>query len=203
MARQAPRHRGSRPGWFGRGRTRALLSTGLLLGTGAVATSAYWTDGGSVAGVGLSTGALHIDLEGNHRVKPETISDWGDLDLTALQAGQTRAAMMTVTNNSQGNAPLSYSVQAAAAGGSPALNGALRIVVRRGGTVSGTSCTGGTALGSGSPVALDGFSQPAGANLPLGGSHLLCIEVSLPAAPVLATNLSATVTFTFPAKQEP
>jgi predicted ribosomally synthesized peptide with SipW-like signal peptide len=198
VARQASRHRGPRPGWFGRGRTRALLSAGLLVGVGAVGTSAYWTDGGTVAGVGFSTGALHIDLENNQQVKPETITDWPELSLTGMADGDTRAALMTVANNSVGNARLSYRVQVAATN---PLGAALSITVRRGGTISSGACVNGTLVG-GANVSLDGFDEAVGAHLARGQSHNLCIQVRLPSSSGVSANATSAVTFTFPARQE-
>ncbi|WGY04351.1 SipW-dependent-type signal peptide-containing protein [Nocardioides sp. QY071] len=199
MARRVARHRAQRAGWFGHGRTRALLSAGLLLGTGAVATSAYWTDQKVAQGVTVQSGTLHLDLESNQRVRPETISNWGDLSLASLADGTSRAAVMTVSNNSRGNARLSYRVQASAAN---ALGAALRLTVRRGGTVSGGTCTGGTLIGT-AGATLNGFNQAMDLTLTTGQSHDLCLQVTLPAGSNIASSASSTVTFTFPAKQEP
>ncbi|MBM0123178.1 SipW-dependent-type signal peptide-containing protein [Pimelobacter simplex] len=202
MARQErhpARHRAGRGGWFGHGRTRALLSAGLLLGTGAVATSAYWTDHDTVAGTPLRSGSLHIDLESNVRVRPETIGSWGDLSLGNLANGTDRAAIMTVTNNSRGPARMSYRVQA---GAPNALGAALRLTVRRGGTISGGTCTGGALIGA-AGATLDGFDQAMDVTLMPTQSHHLCLQVSLPAGSNLAPSSTSTVTFTFPAKQEP
>jgi predicted ribosomally synthesized peptide with SipW-like signal peptide len=176
-----------------------LLSAGLLLGTGAVATSAYWTDHKTIAGAPLHSGSLHIDLESNLRVRPETISSWGDLSLSNLADGTSRAAIMTVSNNSRGHAKLSYRVQA---GATNALGGALKLTVRRGGSVSSGSCTGGTLIGSAGST-LNGFNQAMDLTLTPGQSHNLCLQVSLPAGSSIAPGASSTVTFTFPAKQEP
>lgn len=199
MARRVARHRAQRAGWIGHGRTRALLSAGLLLGTGAVATSAYWTDQKVAQGVTVQSGTLHLDLESNQRVRPETISNWGDLSLANLADGTSRAAVMTVSNNSRGNARLSYRVQASAAN---AFGAALRLTVRRGGTVSGGTCTGGTLIGT-AGATLNGFNQAMDLTLTTGQSHDLCLQVALPAGSNIASSASSTVTFTFPAKQEP
>ena len=199
MARHDARHRADRAGWFGQGRTRALLSAGLLLGTGAVATSAYWTDHETATGAPLHSGSLHVDLESNFRVKPETISNWADLSLANLVDGTSRAGIMTVKNNSRGHAKLSYRVQA---GATNALGGALKLTVRRGGTISSGTCTGGTLIGS-AGATLNGFNQAMDLTLTPGQSHDLCLQVSLPAGSNIAPSATSTVTFTFPAKQEP
>lgn len=194
----AGRHRGRRARWFGRGRTRALLSVGVLVGAGAVFTSATWSDRETVPGATFGTGALHIDLESNVRVRPESLT-WSALDLDDLQDGGSRAAMMTVANNSLGAVPLSYRVRAAAPG---ALGGALRITVRRGGSVSAGTCTGGTTIGA-AGTTLNGFDQPMDLHLPPGQAHQLCIQVTLPGGSNIAPSASSTVTLTFPARQEP
>jgi predicted ribosomally synthesized peptide with SipW-like signal peptide len=176
-----------------------VLSAGLLLGTGAVATSAYFTDQQVAQGVTFQSGTLHLDLESNVRVRPETIGSWGDLSLGNLADGTSRAALMTVANNSRGNARLSYRVQA---GATSALGGALKLTVRRGGTVSSGTCTGGTLIGS-AGATLNGFNQAMDLTLTPGQSHDLCLQVSLPAGSSIAPSATSTVTFTFPAKQEP
>ncbi len=196
MAR--PEHRTARR-WFGHGRTRALLSAGLLVGTGAVATSAFFTDRVQVAGTTVDAGTLHIDLEANYRVRPETVSNWGDLNLGGLTPGTNKAGLMTVSNNSRGQLPMSFRVQAAATN---ALGAALTITVRRGGSISSGTCTGGTLIGS-AGAALNGFNQSGGANLGTGSSTVLCIQVTLPGSASLPPSSTSNVTFTFPAKQEP
>lgn len=197
MARPEPHHRADRR-WFGRGRTRALLSAGLLVGAGAVATSAYFTDSVKVAGTTVNAGTLHIDLESNYRVRPETITNWGDLSLTGLTPGTSKAGLMTVANNSRGQLPMSFRVQASATN---ALGSALTVTVRRGGSISSNTCTGGTLVGA-AGAALNGFDQSGGAVLATGASTVLCIQVTLPAAASLPASSTSNITFTFPAKQE-
>lgn len=51
----APRRR-----WFGRGRTRALLSLGIVLALGVVGTSAYWTDNGSIVTGAITAGKMDL-----------------------------------------------------------------------------------------------------------------------------------------------
>lgn len=184
--------------WFGHGRTRALLAAGLLVGTGAVATSAYWTSKKSVTGVSFTTGAMHIDLAGDFRVKPESYA-WTALNLTGMTPGSTAAAVLPVSNNSTGTATFSYRVQGAATN---ALGGVLQVTVLRGGSVSGSTCTGGTAVGSANAT-LNGFDQPAGATLAPGASANICVQVKLPTGTGVSAGSTSTVTFTFPATQVP
>ncbi len=49
--------------WIGHGRTRALLSLGILLGFGAVSTMAYWTDQATMTGGPISAGTLDLRLK--------------------------------------------------------------------------------------------------------------------------------------------
>lgn len=185
-----------RQGWFGRGRTRALLSLGLLVGMGAVATSAYWTEQVSITGTAVQSGALHIDLASNNKVKPETYS-WTGLSLSNMAPSTSRAAVLPVTNNSRGAVTFSYRIQASATG---ALGAALQVTVRRGGTSNGTTCSGGTLIGSAN-AALNGFDQAAGANLAPTQAHALCVQVTRPA--VAPASSTSNLTFTFPASQVP
>ncbi|WGX99316.1 SipW-dependent-type signal peptide-containing protein [Nocardioides sp. L-11A] len=198
MTRHVPRHRLARPGWFGRGRTRALLSAGLLLGTGAVATSAYWTDAAVAPGVTVRSGELHIDLEDNQQTRPETITDWPDLNLTGMADGDIRVALMKVSNNSIGDATLSYGLEAAATN---PLGAALRVTVRQGGSINAGACVGGSLVG-GTGVPLNGFDEVVSAHLGPGQSHDLCIQVRLPSPSGVPANATSAVTFTFPARQE-
>lgn len=188
--------------WFGRGRTRALISVGALLGAGAVATSASWRDQGTVGGTSFSTGALHIDLTSNVRVKPESIP-WPGPSLLNLGPSVSRSVVIPVTNNSQGDAALAYRVQAAATNiATGNLVAALQITVRRGGSSDGTTCSGGSLVGTAN-VALSGFDQPAGATLAPTQSHAVCVQITRAASPAVTAGSQAAVTLTFPATQVP
>lgn len=63
----APRSRA----WFGRGRTRALLSLGVVLVLGAVGTTAYWTDTGAVGTGPVTSGSMDL------QVAQTTAGPWG------------------------------------------------------------------------------------------------------------------------------
>lgn len=198
MRSPRPRHRRARR-WFGRGRTRALLATGLLLGVGAVGTSAYWTTGTHVTGVNATAGALHIDLAGNYRAKPETYT-WTDLSGSLPTAGGSRAKVIRVRNDSAGAIRFSYDLTASAP--STTFGNALTITVRKGGTVSGTTCTGGTLVGS-AGVPLRTFSATVGTISSWSADPYddLCIQVGLPASATVANGSTAALTFTFSATQ--
>lgn len=196
MSRPEVRHRGTRRGWFGRGRTRALLSAGMLVGIGAVATSAYWTDTEQFAGATISSGTMHVDLAANFRQRPESYS-WNAFVLTGLTPGTSKSAVLPVTNNSRGGVTFSYRIKASAPG---ALGAALEVSVYRGATSNGTTCTGGTLLGSAN-TPINTFDQAAGVTLAPTQSHNLCVRVTLPLAAVVAPSSSSTIAFTFPATQ--
>lgn len=55
----APR---SAPRWFGRGRTRAILSLGVVAALGVTGTSAYWTDEAVVSGGSISSGSMDLQV---------------------------------------------------------------------------------------------------------------------------------------------
>jgi predicted ribosomally synthesized peptide with SipW-like signal peptide len=193
-----PEHRSPRQGWFGRGRTRAILSLGLLLGMGAVATSAYWTAESTVSTAPINSGAIHLDLATNNKVKPETYP-FAALSLSNLAPSSSRAAVLPVTNNSRGQVTFSYRIVAAASG--TTLGPQLQLTVRRGGTSNGTTCSGGTLVG-GANATLNGFNQPAGANLAPTQAHSICVQVTR-SATALPNSSTSNVTFTFPATQVP
>lgn len=190
-----PSHRTSRQGWFGRGRTRALLSLGLLVGMGAVATSAYWTAEDTVSPSAVSSGSLHIDLDGRNQVKPENFAL--AFNLSNLSANESRSRTLQVKNNSVGPVKLSYKVRGTATGD---LGAQLRMTVTRAGAVG----PGGTCTGTSTPVAgaaLDNVARPAtGLELAPGASETLCIAVSRTNA-ALGNGLTSDVTLKFDAMQ--
>lgn len=197
----AERSRTSARRWFGHGRTRALLAAGLLVGTGAVATSAYWARKTTITGVSLTSGAMNIDLAANNKVKPETY-DWSTgLVLTNLTAGTSKAATIAVSNHSDGPVKLTYGIKSAATNTTgTTLAGALQVTIRLGGAVSGGTCTGGTLIGA-AGTAINSFNQSGVSTLSAGQSNSVCVQVTLPTGST-ATG-AANVSFTFPANQVP
>lgn len=183
-----------RRSWFGRGRTRALLSTGLLLGTGAVATSAYWNAQATVSGGTINSGAMHIDLAGSNQVKPESIT-WASLpgqSLADLTPGTTRSATVMVKNNSIGQVRLSFNVTASATNtAGTQLAGALRVKAMN------------------APCSGTGNTVPAGGTigttvtLAQGASQSICLLVTLPTGTSVPNGSKADLTFAFPATQVP
>ncbi|MFJ9315668.1 hypothetical protein ACIRN4_15875 [Pimelobacter simplex] len=198
MASHRASHRASRR-WFGRGRTRALLATGLLLGVGAVGTSAYWSTGATVTGVQATAGAIHIDLAGAQRVKPETYA-WTDLGGNLSTAGGSQAKVIRVRNNSTGAVRFSYDLAASAP--NTTFGNALQVTVRKGGSVSGTSCTGGTLVG-GAGANLRTYTATVGTISSWSAAPYddLCVQVTLPAGSGVTGGSTAALTFTFSATQ--
>ena len=186
------------PSWFGRGRTRALLSAGLLVGVGAVGTSAYWSAGTQATGTTVQSGAIHIDLATNNRVKPETYA-WTALTGNLAIAGESQAKILRVRNNSAGGLTFGYTIAATASG---TLGGALKVTVRNGGTVSGTTCTGGTVVGTAN-ANLNGYSGAPGQLSSSAATpyHDLCVQVSLPAGSGVTNGATSNIALTFSATQ--
>lgn len=187
--------------WFGHGRTRALLAAGLLVGTGAVATSAYWAKKTTISVGSLTSGAMNIDLAGNNKVKPETY-DWSTgLVLTGLTPGTNKAATIAVSNHSDGPVKFTYGMRSAATNTTgTTLAGALQVTVRLGGSVTGGTCTGGSPVGAAN-TPINSFNQSGVSTLSVGQSDTVCVQVTLPTGST-ATG-AASLTFTFPANQVP
>jgi predicted ribosomally synthesized peptide with SipW-like signal peptide len=83
MARHAARRR-----WFGQGRTRALLTLGVVFGLAIGGTSAYWTDSSVVATGRITSGSMDLQLA------QSTDGPWG-----ALGTGTAYAAShITISN---------------------------------------------------------------------------------------------------------
>lgn len=188
--------------WFGRGRTRALLSVCALLGAGAVATSAYWRDAATVPGTSIQSGAMHLDLGTPIRQKPETRS-WPGGSLAGMTPGSTAAAQVTVANNSLGPVKFQFDIRASATNvASGTLASALVMNVVRDGTSNGTACSGADLLGT-ADRPLNGYSQAAGVTLQQGQTRTFCVQVKLPSTATVAPGSQANLTFTFPAMQVP
>lgn len=179
-----------------RGRTRAVLALGLLVGPGALGTSAFFTDRASVTGTTVTADAMSLDLPGTTRQRGETYT-WSALNLTGLAAGDSRSASLTVTNNSA-RARFTYRVSGPST--STTLTAALKVSMFRDATASNGACTGGTAV-SGSGVNLVGSVSLDIGPVAAGGTSTFCVQVSRPSGTTLAAGLSSPVTFTFDAKQ--
>lgn len=114
----APKSRGRRVakrGWFGLGRTRALLSLGIVLSLGATGTMAYWTDQATMTAGAISAGTLDLRLN-----DASTLIDqggtWNNIGFTAssLIPGESVAFSFPVRND--GSAGFRFSATATASG---------------------------------------------------------------------------------------
>jgi predicted ribosomally synthesized peptide with SipW-like signal peptide len=63
--REARSHR-VRARWFGRGRTRALLSLGAVFALGVTGTTAYWTDTATISAGTITAGSMDMQLSNNN-----------------------------------------------------------------------------------------------------------------------------------------
>jgi predicted ribosomally synthesized peptide with SipW-like signal peptide len=107
--------------WFGRGRTRALLTLGTVFALGAVGTSAYWTDTATVGGTAITSGVMDLQLQtpasGTTWIHSELGTSTTDSTLTiaALTPGESQAFDFAVRN--VGNPNLTYTATVAQGAG--------------------------------------------------------------------------------------
>lgn len=180
-------------------RVRALLSLGVALGIGSVGTFASWTDDATITGTSFTAGTL--DLQVNNADSYATTT----LGMTAMVPGNTSAEILTVKNN--GTVPAKYTLTGGLAGANAAdyntagANGLL-LTIRLGGTKSGATCTGGTALITDQPLTSTTTTtilakRPTGTLTPSGGNEILCFQVKLSdTAPSSLQGKAATATLT-------
>lgn len=159
---------------------KALLAMGILVGFGSVSTLAAWTGTAtatanlSAATVSLAAGRTATEATNTEYTVPVGTSNW--------YPGMSQAAVVAVKNTSSIAVP--YSIQGSIGEtGNGSLGNALKVVVKTGASVSGTSpnatCSGGTAI----ITKAAGASFPAAvnrANLNPSSAESLCVEYSLP-----------------------
>lgn len=180
---------------------RAVLTAGLLLGVGATATGAFWTQSVSVPATSFTAGTIDLQLNdqasGNY---PFT-----SLALADMLPGNSYAATVTVQNKAQ--AKLRFTMDARAAG---TLGSSLNVTLYWGGTATNSGFTGtcsGTAVGPASTLSasdqtlITSAVTDARPAISGGGSQVLCVLVSLPTtASASLAGQSTAATFTFRAK---
>jgi hypothetical protein len=125
--------------------------------------------------------------------------------MTAMVPGTTSSEVLTVKNN--GTVPAKYILTGGLTGthaadyNTAAANGLL-LTIRLGGTKSGATCTGGTALVSDQPLTTTTTTtilarRPTSALAASGGTESLCFQVKLSdTAPSSLQGKAATATFT-------
>lgn len=195
-----PSHRGTTRRRFAFSvRVRALLSLGVALGIGSVGTFASWTDDVTVTGTTFTAGTLDLQVNNADSYATTTLS------MTAMVPGTTSSEVLTVKNN--GTVPAKYTLTGGLTGthaadySTAAANGLL-LTIRLGGTKSGTTCTGGTALVSDQPLTSTTTTtilarRPTSALTASGGTESLCFQVKLSdTAPSSLQGKAATATFT-------
>jgi len=183
----------SRRRWFGRGRTRALLTLGVIASLGAVGTSAYWTDSATVTGGTITSGTMDM------QVAQTTAGPWGAMDLgTDYSAGHIAVSNMvpggsaafSLAVQNVGDADFTYT--AAVTQGSSQTWGfvstPITVQLFRGGTPTNSSigfppsgtCPGGTSLGPAVTVT-NGASQVLTnpERVDHGASEALCVVVAM------------------------
>ncbi|WP_132991796.1 hypothetical protein [Gordonia zhaorongruii] len=170
-------------------RVSALLTCGVLLGTGAAGTAAYWSTSSTTQSGEFTTASLKITASGS--------TDYAFPFPASLLPGDSSAALVNVEN--VGTVPFDYvgSVHSA-----HALGRAVTLTVRSGGTVDGGTCSGGTPVVAnrsitGGKAAFTGSRGPLSAQT---GAEALCLQITLPetAAGSLAGS-SGSIQFTFDA----
>lgn len=177
---------------------KALLSMGILVGFGAVSTLAAWTGTATAtatinaATVSLGAGATGSTTSTSYTV-PVTEANW--------YPGMSQAALVVVKNTSPISVPYSITGSVMETGNGT-LGNALNVIVKTGGSVSGTAPNA-TCLGTSLITKSSLGSFPAAelrSPLTPGGTETLCVQYTLPtnAASGLQGN-STTVKLTFTA----
>ncbi|NGZ99689.1 hypothetical protein G5V59_02905 [Nocardioides sp. W3-2-3] len=147
----------------------------------------------------MQAGAIHIDLATNNRVKPETYA-WTALGGSLAVAGDSQAKVLRVSNNSAGGLTFGYTIAATASG---TLGAALKVTVRNGGTVSGTSLHRRNARRHRRHRS-QRLQRIARASLSSSAAtpyHDLCVQVRLPNGSGVTSGATSSIVLTFSATQ--
>ena len=196
-------HRGTsrraRRRWLSSVRVRALLSLGVALGIGAVGTFAYWTDDVVISGTSFTAGTLDLQVNDVNAYATTTLS------MSAMVPGSTSSEVLVVKNT--GTVAAKYTLTGGLTGTNAAdyntagSNGLL-LTIRLGGTKSGATCVGGTALVTDQALTSTTSTgilakRPTTALTASGGTESLCFQVKLAdTAPSTLQGKTASATFT-------
>jgi predicted ribosomally synthesized peptide with SipW-like signal peptide len=199
MSRHAAlRTGGRRRRWFGQGRTRALLSLGLLAALGVASTSAYWTDEGTITGGTISSATL--DLTAGPTTGAENLpgtgpNNWnsGALALSNLIPNESVAQAFVVRNS--GVAPLRFNATVSSTTNDlTSGTSGLQVQVYDNGTTvtsSGTQAAGNRTASCNGTLAFSGYVSTTAsgnvftADIPLattGATHNVCVRAWLNSA---------------------
>lgn len=155
---------------------RAVLSLGIVLGFGAVSTTAYWTDEATVTGGTFQAGTIDLQV-GDPPVNNDPPEFTAQFAMADMLPGSSTDAPLQVTNS--GSVPFTYQVDGAATNsgsGTEQLGAALLISVFA--AHDGDNCTG-------SPIVTDlpanGALLPDQPALDVGAASDLCFRATLPA----------------------
>lgn len=188
-----------------RGRIRAVLALGTVVGLSPVGTAASWTDTASITGTTFRSGTIDLQINEANSVASTTLS------MTDMAPGATSAEVFRVRN--AGSTPFTYTIAGGLGGtDATAFAGQLRLTIVANGTRSGTgnaaTCTGGTtvvsaqALTTGTATTIVGTPQGSVASGTAGAP--LCFQVTFSAdAPTTLQGRTATATFTVNATSTP
>lgn len=182
-------------------RTRAAMALGMVFGLGAVGTMAQWSQT-VTAETGLFTTAS-IDLTINDQASTVSLPA-----ATNLARGGTAAGIIKLQNN--GNLDLQYTMDLTVAtltnqegdpgflrGNAESLRQNMTLTIRKNGTLSGSTCTGGTVEANQSPPAT-GTGVLATRALNGKTTDTYCVQVSVSAnAPIQSRLAQVGYTFTF------
>lgn len=195
MSRHVARRRFG-AGWFGRGRTRALLCLGVVAVLGATGTVAYWTDTGTITSGTVATGTL--DLTAGPSTGSEGLGGTGPnnyahtaLALSNMAPGESLAKNLVLRNS--GSAALKFNLRIRTTSNDLSGTNGLQVQVYDGataGTVTGSvaegnrnqPCNGGTLVQTiSASVTASGNVFVTDPRLPTtGATRNLCLRVSLP-----------------------
>lgn len=185
-------------------RIRALLACGILLGTGAVGTSALWSTTAATESGTFTTATIEILA---NQTKNATIT----FDAAPpLLPGYTTAAMIDVKNSGSLNFTYVPSVQGSAGATSVAQYTTLKSVQvgQAAGVVPstgrGSTCPAGAAVGSSLNVSTQKVAFAPARSLNVGNSERLCMQLTVrmdapDSAAGRAGGTAGSVTFTFDA----
>lgn len=182
-------------------RMRATMALGMVFGLGAVGTMAQWSQT-VTAQTGLFTTAA-IDLTINEQNPLASLPA-----ATNLARGGTAAGIINLQNN--GDLPLDYTMDLTVAtltdqegdagferGNAESLRQNMTLTIRKNGTLSGSTCTGGTLESTPSPPA-SATGVLAARTIDGTTTDSYCVQVTVSAsAPVQSRMAQVGYTFTF------
>ena len=179
-------------------RLRAALGLGVVVGFGAISTSAYWTDQATVSGGSFTAGRLDIKV-GDPAVDNDPAAFTTAFALSNMVPGSSKDAALKVTNS--GSVAFTFTVTGSATNsgaGTDQMGSALRIAVYP--SSNAGACTGTAIVSNVAPNAVS-IARPA---LNPSAATDLCFRATLPTDASAALQGQTTkVTFTLLATQVP